>query len=218
MRILLMSILFCAATPGEISPVREWVLKEGIENVQFLITGVGLVSATYAISKAVLTERPGMLIQAGLAGSLDESIGIGEVRVVRHEIIGDLGVNENGSFRSIFSLALEEADQFPFSNGKLTASMDMIRKTGLKAEDAVSVNEISTLPERINHYKEQGAKLESMEGAALHYVALMEKVPFLQIRAVSNMIGERDKNKWDMKGALVNLNDTIINLIKKFGV
>jgi futalosine hydrolase len=127
-------------------------------------------------------------------------------------------VNENGNFRSIFSLALEEADQFPFLNGKLSANMELISKTGLNAEDAVSVNEISTLKERIDHYKKQGAKLESMEGAALHYVALMEKVPFLQIRAVSNMIGDRDKNKWDMKGALVNLNDTIINLIKKFGV
>ena len=43
--------------------------------------------------------------------------------------------------------------------------------------------------------------IESMEGAALHYVCLMEKIPFLQIRSISNYIGERDKKKWNMKDA-----------------
>ncbi len=43
---------------------------------------------------------------------------------------------------------------------------------------------------------------ESMEGAALHYVCLMEKIPFLQIRSISNYIGERNKKKWDMMDSI----------------
>ena len=48
---------------------------------------------------------------------------------------------------------------------------------------------------------------ESMEGAALHYVCMMENVPFLQIRSISNYIGERNKKKWDMMDSIFNLNE-----------
>jgi futalosine hydrolase len=54
-----------------------------------------------------------------------------------------------------------------------------------------------------------------MEGAALHYVALMEKIPFLQLRSLSNFVGERDKNKWLMKEAIINLNLELQSLILK---
>ena len=46
-----------------------------------------------------------------------------------------------------------------------------------------------------------------MEGAALHYTCLMEKIPFIQLRSISNYIAERDKTKWDMKRSIINLNN-----------
>lgn len=52
-----------------------------------------------------------------------------------------------------------------------------------------------------------------MEGAALHYVCLMEKVPFIQIRAVSNYIAERNKKNWNMKSSIINLNTELIRLL-----
>ena len=52
-----------------------------------------------------------------------------------------------------------------------------------------------------------------MEGAALHYVCLQQSVPFLQIRSISNEVGERDKSKWRMKEAVENLNTELIKLI-----
>ncbi len=59
--------------------------------------------------------------------------------------------------------------------------------------------------------------IESMEGAALHYVCLMENIPFIQLRAVSNFVGERNKEKWKMKEAIKMLNlklkDILIDLI-----
>jgi futalosine hydrolase len=57
--------------------------------------------------------------------------------------------------------------------------------------------------------------VESMEGAALHYVCLMEGIPFLQIRSVSNVTGDRDKNRWKLKEAIENLNKSLVLLIKK---
>ena len=57
--------------------------------------------------------------------------------------------------------------------------------------------------------------VESMEGAALHYVCLMEKIPFLQIRSVSNVLGDRDKSRWKIKEAGQNLHQTLVTLIQK---
>jgi futalosine hydrolase len=55
-----------------------------------------------------------------------------------------------------------------------------------------------------------------MEGAALHYVGLMENIPFIQIRALSNYIGERDKTKWKLHEAVSNLNAELQRLIKNY--
>jgi futalosine hydrolase len=54
-----------------------------------------------------------------------------------------------------------------------------------------------------------------MEGAALHYVCLMEKVPFLQIRAISNITGDRDKNRWKLKESLKSLHEVLVVMIQK---
>jgi len=59
------------------------------------------------------------------------------------------------------------------------------------------------------------ADIESMEGAALHYVCLQENIPFLQVRSVSNYVGERDKTKWKMKEAIHNLNTELSKLINR---
>ena len=57
---------------------------------------------------------------------------------------------------------------------------------------------------------------ETMEGAALHYVCLQQNLPFLQIRSISNEVGERDKSKWKIKEAVEDLNSELIKLLNHF--
>jgi futalosine hydrolase len=52
-----------------------------------------------------------------------------------------------------------------------------------------------------------------MEGAAFHFVCLQQKIPFIQIRSISNSVGERDKTKWVIKDAVNNLNSELVKLI-----
>jgi futalosine hydrolase len=52
-----------------------------------------------------------------------------------------------------------------------------------------------------------------MEGAALHMVCLENKIPFLQIRGISNWIGERDKSKWKIAEASEAVADVVRRLI-----
>ena len=79
----------------------------------------------------------------------------------------------------------------------------------------MSVNEITTSRQKVKFYKQAfNPVIESMEGAALHYVCLMEKIPFVQIRGISNYIAERNKKNWNMKESISNLNNELIRLLK----
>ncbi len=208
-----MKILLCAATEFEIAPSRAWLERNN--KISINITGVGLLAAGYSITREVLKQNPDFILQAGIAGSFDKMIPLGSVRTIRHEIIGDMGVEEKGSFHSIFALKLAEENDFPHKSGKLSANSLILEQSGIPFADAITVNEVSTAAARMEYYSLQlGAALETMEGAALHYVGLMENIPFLQLRAVSNYAGERDKSKWEMEAAIQNLNEAIINQIK----
>ncbi|MBK5272402.1 MAG: hypothetical protein JJE22_15460 [Bacteroidia bacterium] len=80
----------------------------------------------------------------------------------------------------------------------------------------ISVNQITSSQQMIGFYKKYfNPVVESMEGAAMHYVCLMENIPFIQVRSISNYIGERNKRNWDMKESITNLNIALLELIKK---
>jgi futalosine hydrolase len=53
-----------------------------------------------------------------------------------------------------------------------------------------------------------------MEGAAFHYACLQMNTSFLQLRGISNVVGERDKNKWKMKEAIGNLNNELSKILQ----
>lgn len=209
-----MQLLLCASTEFEIWPTIKFIQKKSIPNIDVLITGVGMMATAYALTKRILAKKPDFIVQAGLAGSLNESLPLAQIVLVENENIGDLGVDENNSFKTLFDLNLLDGNSFPWQNGKLSNDFESLKSSGLSVVDGVSVNEITTDPDKINYYSQQlNALVESMEGAALHYVALQENIRFLQIRSVSNFVGERDKNKWLTDVAAANLNEELQKIL-----
>jgi len=225
-----MRILLVSATTPELRQTNEWLDKSGPESfamqkpgssndrlqTEQLITGVGQLQTAYCLLKKIYTQRPGFIIQAGIGGSPDTGH-VGRVFGILSERLADLGVEEKTGFKSIYDLKLGERDHFPFSNGSLKNPYARLMEwSTLSFLEGITVNEVSTNPSRIRALKQNvPCFVESMEGAALHYVCLMEKIPFLQIRSVSNVLGERDKSRWKISEALLRLNETLIDIIKK---
>jgi futalosine hydrolase len=210
-----MQILLCAATVFEIQPTIDLIHNELKEKVKVLITGVGSMQTACHLTREIALNKPGLIIQAGIAGSFEETSGVKLVTINR-DAPADLGVTENGKFLSVFDMQLSDANAFPFTKGWLVNPHAILQEAGVESVTGITVNEITTDPARIAYYRSAGAHIESMEGAALHYVALMEKIPFLQLRAVSNYIGERDKSKWKIKESVAALNTKLTSLIKQF--
>ena len=216
-----MRFLLCAATEFEIEATLNFLQNhpEFKTKVDVLITGIGLTAATYQLTKKILQDRPRFILQAGICGSLDNYLSPGRIVVVEKESIGDLGVMEKGNFTSVFNLGFAQLNEDPWTNGRLCNNISVLQKTGLTIADGVTINEITTSPDRIKFYRENlKANIETMEGAAVHYVCLCEKVPFLQLRSVSNYVGERDKNKWALREAIANLNIELQRILIKLFV
>jgi futalosine hydrolase len=57
--------------------------------------------------------------------------------------------------------------------------------------------------------------IESMEGAAFHYVCLQEEIPFIQLRGISNLVGDRNKNRWQIPTAMETVRFALFKLISK---
>ena len=213
-----MNVLIVSATVIEVTPFLEiFRTKKGLParlETDMLVTGIGLTAATYSLAKQLAIKKPDLVIQAGVGGCFDTGIPLGTVLAVRKEAIADQSVIELNRLKTMFDLALVPQDQHPFSKGWLLNKNDLLKKTKLKKVTGISVNEITTSRQKIKFYKETfNPVVESMEGAALHYVCLMEKIPFIQIRSISNYIGERNKKNWNMKESIINLNQQLYSLL-----
>jgi futalosine hydrolase len=203
-----MSLLLCAATFLEIQSTIDYLQKEQLGiHIDILITGVGISATTYQLTKKITTQRPSLMIQAGIAGSIDRNIDLLETTLVRSECIGDSGALENNVFKSLADLGLANSEEWPWKENKLKNDSPFLNEFDYTIVNGVTVNQITTDKKQLIYYQEElETQIETLEGAALHYTGLMENIPFLQLRNISNYAGERSKKEWKLEGSIKQLN------------
>ncbi len=210
-----MKVLIVAATEGEIVPLPT----SPKEDVTSLITGVGMVATTYALTKHLQKNKYDLVLQVGVAGSFNPNIPLGSVVFITADQFADLGAEDHDKYLDIFEMGLTGRNSAPYTNGSLlTPLLPVHEKIMLPKIKGITVNTVSgnepTIRKRAEKY---GADVESMEGAAFHLVCLQENVPFAQVRAISNYVTPRDKSKWKMKEAVGSLNKWLIDFINGLG-
>ena len=186
-----MNCLLIAATAKEIAPFLEYYRNNNKSlQVDVLITGIGLTATSYHLTKQINLKRPRLVLQAGVAGCFNKQLALGTVVTVKQDTIADESVIELKKLKTLFDLKLVPPSQFPYKKGWLVnTDVALIKKTRLKAVKGISVNQITASRQKIRVYEKKFAPVvESMEGAALHYTCLMEKIPFLQLRACQIML------------------------------
>ncbi len=204
-----MSILIIAATANEIASNNA-----SIKDNEILITGVGAPIAMYQITKKLVQKKYDMVVQIGIGGSFNRSLNLGDAVVIEKDCFADLGVWERSQMSNLFDLQLAQKNCFPFNEGWLINTHVQSIPIALNLQSAITVNLINEDPVYHQHLKEKyNAGLESMEGAALHYACLLEEIPFIQIRGISNWVGERDKSKWKIKEAIQSSNDLLEKIL-----
>jgi len=188
------------------------------KKLSLAVTGVGILSTMYNLMKATHENNPELIIQLGIAGTFSNEIQIGKAFVVKTECTAEMGVWENEIYTDIFDMGLAASSEPPYDQKKLINPHDhLINSAGVMAVNGTTVNRITTNPEDISLYKNlYKLDIESMEGAALHYIGLSEGIPFIQIRGISNLAGERNKDFWRIAEAMGAAVHVCKNLLHQF--
>ncbi len=196
-----------AATETEIFPYLKHSARTDI-----LITGVGSPACMYALTKNLQIKKYDFVLQAGIAGTFRNKYALGETVAVKQEVFADLGISESGSLYSLFDKGYADSNIMPYTNKSLLNPSD--NYFALPAVNAITVNMISDNATQtgmfINKYNPD---IESMEGAAFHYVCISEGIRFMQLRSISNFVGDRVKSNWKMKESIQSLNENLTRVI-----
>ena len=204
-----MHLLVIAATEIEIAP-----FMAQNKTAEYLITGVGAPACIYQLVKKLQLNKYDAVIQAGIAGTFNPGILLGETVLVQKDFFADLGILEKDELKNLFDVGLAQKNEAPYNDGWLENENKFLLQSTLKKTTAITVNTVGDDKKIINQYvKKYHPDIESMEGAAFHYVCLKEKIPFIQLRTISNFVGERNKLKWKMNEAITNLNIALGKLI-----
>ena len=187
--------------------------------VDFHLTGIGAVQACHRVTKevmkGVMENNPySLVVNLGIAGSYDlENYPIGSAAVISREYFADLGFGSNEGFSDLFQYGILNKDEFPYTGGALARQLLPYKEieevlVRYKAGAGATVQCVTGTPEKLQELIDMyDPKIESMEGAGVYYAALMENVPFFELRTVSNAVGERDTSKWNSREALDTLEE-----------
>jgi futalosine hydrolase len=207
-------ILIVAATEGEtgiLANIKGIVnsgegFEKGNYKIDTLVTGVGSVSTSWSLSKWFsVNEKPQLAINIGIAGSFKKDIAAGDVVVAVSDCFADAGIESGKGFLTLAEAGLEDPDRFPFRTGRIICDNRFVDHTAekLRKVNAVTVNTASGTEETIARIvSKYDPDIETMEGATFAYICSCEKVDYLALRSVSNLIGPRKEQKWDIPLAL----------------
>jgi len=205
-------VLIVTATATEAEAFTNSGFAPGTINIKVLNTGVGTMATALGLMRYLAgNEPPCLALNAGIAGSFRKEIPVGTTGIVARDCFADFGIDNRGKFLTAVEARLVEPGTPPYnSTGWIECNNEYTRRlagrfhflTGITS-DTVSGSEtrIKMLMDSYN------PDVETMEGASFFYICALEKIPFMAVRAVSNMIEERDHSNWDIPLALRSLSE-----------
>ena len=191
----------------------------GSLDIELLIGGIGIMETTWTLSKWISeNKKPDLAMNVGIAGSYLDQFPVGSVVMPVSDCFADAGIEDDDSFLTLFEAGLSERDEFPFTDGVIKPANKYCEKLKdlLNPVNAITVN-TSTGSERTKQRLSGkfNPAIETMEGAAFFYVCAKEKIPFVALRSVSNIVERRARDKWNIPMAIDNMAVALEAVFKK---
>lgn len=162
-----------------------------------LACGVGPVEAAAATAHALARERPHAVLHVGLAGAV--GLEPGTLVVGTEAVYADLEaaipvvsrVEPDAALLAAVRRAIPDAPSLPVATSA-----------------AVSGPSNSLL---------QGVSVEAMEGFGVLRACELAGIPAVEVRAISNELGEPDRARWELERGLAALADALPRLLAAAG-
>lgn len=182
-----------------------WRGLQADSRFKVIIGGVGPMSAAARTARELASQPYDLVVCAGICGGFVGRADVGSIVVASEIICADLGAETPDGYMSVDELGFGSARISVDSDlsGSLTAA---VKKAGIPAVCA-PVLTLSTVTGTAQTTAEllvrvPKAAAEAMEGFGVATAALDFGLPIVELRAVSNAIGPRDKSAWRIKEAL----------------
>lgn len=221
--------LLITATGLEASPLKKaltWeplpsfygeLLRLSGQDIYLAHLGVAKVNTAAGLALALHTLEPDNVIQFGIGGTFAEAgLGLGQVAVATREIHLDTGVQLEDDWQGMETLGfpLLEGHYNTFSTDDELAQT-LVALTGATPCAFGTSETVTGYPAlAASLYRRFGVAVESMEGAAAAQVCTALGVPFAELRGISNVVGKRDKARWDIGGAVRAVNQAVLEYLQ----
>ncbi|OQX07470.1 MAG: futalosine hydrolase [Desulfobulbaceae bacterium A2] len=190
-------------------------------SVSALITGIGPLES--AVRLAVWLHRHGGKVRAvanvGVAGAYAAG-GRGpamlDLCLARQEVLGDLGVCVGQGFERLSPAILDQVGMLELDQGLVERAARVLARAGenLRCGPFVTVSSASGGFRRAAALgREYDALCENMEGAAVARVCAEWGLPCLELRAISNVAGERNKERWRLAEAAARAGEALARFL-----
>lgn len=190
----------------------------GLEDLGVASIGVGKTAAAFGAAD-LLRRREDVraVLLFGVAGAYPERhrgsappVGIADVAVVTHDLLGDEGVETPDGFLDLGSMQLGDCGPF-VADPRL--ARDAAERLGCPSVHGLTVSTCSGTDGASQRVVQRcgGGDVETMEGAAVAYVCRKLEIPLLHVRAISNWTGDRDRGEWNLGAAV----DTVQRAVRR---
>jgi futalosine hydrolase len=180
------SVLAVVAVEAERDAIRDAV-------PDVLVAGIGPAAAAAATSAALARHRPDLVVSAGIAGGFD--MPLGTVVVATRVVHADLGIEAPSGFEPLGpALSVPAAEALAKRLGARTGTVLTVSTVTGTATTAAALR--ARYPDAV---------AEAMEGYGVASAAAIFGVPFAEVRAISNLVGPRDRASWRIPEALAAL-------------
>ncbi|HUP39834.1 MAG TPA: futalosine hydrolase [Vicinamibacterales bacterium] len=203
-------LLLCVATEFEGALLREQ-LDGSRPDVAIVRTGVGPVNAAHAVTLFLAQADAQAIVVCGVGGAYPSSgLAIGDVVCAASECYGDLGANSPSGFLDMKSLGFAVVEGPPPLFNDLPMQIFPVERR----VPFVTVSSCTGTDTAARDLETRtGGAVESMEGAAIAHVAHLHGVPVGEVRAISNIVTNRDTKTWRLHEASAAAQEALLSWI-----
>jgi futalosine hydrolase len=224
--------ILASTAVSRISTIGSKSLIEGTlaeSRILLCIGGMGKVNAAHA---ATILSRfnPAAIVIFGIGGAYPSSSAkIGDVVIAKEEIAGDEGVLTLDGFKSTEYIGIPllktsasviyttyPAPESLAKHALQTLQANLhVNRNNVHLGTFVTLSTCTGTTARARDLEERYHGLcENMEGAAVAQVAALHNIPWIEIRGISNIVEDRDLEKWDIPSAAHAAQRAVLHIVK----
>jgi futalosine hydrolase len=184
-----------------------WALHPLGDGIQLLVSGIGKANAAGAVGRFADPARHSAVLNVGVAGTFGgDAPRKCQVVLAEASVYADEGVQTPSRFIDCAAMGFQLG---PFEGSSIAADPDLFRRLRPLADCSGQIATVSTCSGvdglAAGVRERTGAIAECMEGAAAAHIARRLGIPFAELRVISNTVGDRERQVWDLPGALAGL-------------